>query len=75
MSTRIIYMLEFGSKIKELRAEKGLTQAQLAKALNLSLGTIAKYEVNSIQPSPSVLLDIAKFFNITLDELFGYENN
>ena len=68
-------MLKFGGKIKELRAEKGLTQAQLAKALNLSLGTIANYEVNSIQPNPSVLLDIAKFFNITLDELFGYENN
>ena len=30
---------------------------------------------SKILPSPSVLLDIAKFFNITLDELFDYENN
>jgi transcriptional regulator, XRE family len=66
-------MLELGYKIKELRAEKGITQEELAKTLNLSVSTISMYEINKILPSPSVLLDIAKFFNISLDELFGYE--
>lgn len=68
-----IIMIAFGNKIKELRKIKGLTQKQLAKELNMSLSSIAMYEINKAQPSPDVLLLMSKFFDVSMDELFGIE--
>jgi transcriptional regulator, XRE len=63
-------MLKFGDKIKALRKQKGITQAQLKNELHVSLSTIGMYETNKIQPSPDMLNAIAKYFEISLDELF-----
>ena len=66
-------MNTFGSKLKFLREEKGLTQTQLAKLVYIDKSTIAKYENNNIQPSTHMVIVMAKFFNVSTDYLLGLE--
>lgn len=63
-----------GLKLKELRIEKGLTQIELAKQLNLDKSTIAKYETDKIEPSITMLKQFCKFFNVSADYLLGLED-
>jgi len=63
-----------GQKIKELRKEKGLTQAELARCLNVTRSAVALWETDNTDPDIKNIIEIAKFFNITLDELFGLED-
>ena len=64
-------MIEFGKKIKELRKEKNITQKQLAEILQVTKSTIGNYEINRIRPSHEILLAIAEYFDVSLDELYG----
>ena len=50
-----------GQRLKELREEKGLTQKQVAAALNLNTVTYLHYEKAQREPPLSVLADMAKF--------------
>ncbi|SHF15242.1 Helix-turn-helix domain-containing protein [Desulforamulus putei DSM 12395] len=61
----------FPKNLKNLRAEKGLTQKKLAEILKLDESTICKYEKGSCLPSQKVLLKIGDYFNVSLDELLG----
>ena len=61
----------FGERLKELRIEKGLKQKEVAKALNISSIALLHYEKNQREPSFDLLIDIAKYFNTSLDYLFG----
>ena len=64
-------MLNIGSKITELRKNKGLSQAQLAEAVNASRDIIGKYERNDNSPSIEMALKIAKVFDVSVDYLLG----
>ncbi len=66
----IIYLAE---KIKELRAEKGISQDKLAQYLNVSFQAVSKWENGSTYPDISLLPEIARFFNVTVDELLQVE--
>lgn len=65
----------FGSKLKELRLEKKLTQDELAQALNTkydlneSKATISQFENNKRVPDLDRIINIADFFGVTLDDL------
>lgn len=61
----------FANKLKELRTQHGLTQAQLAKKLNIGTSTIGMYESNIRKPSFEVLIKIAIFFNVSTDYLIN----
>jgi len=61
----------FSVNLRELRNKKSITQAQLAESLNVSQKTIAHLENNYRKPSYELLLFIADFFKISLDELVG----
>ena len=58
-----------GQRLKELREEKGLTQKQVAAALNLNTVTYLHYEKAQREPPLSVLADMAKFFDVSVDYL------
>ena len=58
-------------RIKELRIEKGLSQMQLAKALNMSQSAIAKWELNKTEPTASAIVALARFFDESADYLLG----
>ena len=64
----------FGERLKELRVEKGESQAETAKALGISSVCYLHYEKNQREPSFDILILIAKHFNISLDYLFGLED-
>ncbi len=67
-------MIDIGSKIKELRLEKGLLQKDLAIQIGVARNTITQYEKNLANPSYEVLIAIAKFFNVSTDFLLGVED-
>lgn len=58
-------------RLKELRENKQLTQAQLSKSLNISSSTIGMYEQGRRFPDENLLKHIAKFFNVSIDYLLG----
>lgn len=60
-------------KIKELRLENGLTQKELAKAINTSNKNIWAYENEKAFPPPETLIALANFFEVTVDELVGHD--
>lgn len=62
--------MTIGEKIKSLRQQNGVTQEKLAEYLNISYQSISKWENNNAVPDFSLLVPIANFFAVTLDELF-----
>ncbi len=66
-------MKEFGERLKELRAEKGITQKQLASVLNVSGNTVHSWECDKQEPSMAMLLVLSAYFEVSLDYLFGKE--
>ena len=61
-------------KLRELRLEKGVTQKEVARALNISKSAYANYEQGVREPSYSVLINICKYFKVSADYLLGLEN-
>ena len=61
-----------GTKIQTLRKNKNMTQAQLAQVLAVSSQSVSKWENHLSAPDISLLPIIARFFGITMDELFNY---
>lgn len=60
-----------GDRIKSLRKERGYSQKELAKVLNISPSCLCKYEANKAQIPPETLIAIADTLNVSLDYLFG----
>ena len=61
----------FTERLKELRKEKGLTLDQLEIATGLSRSAISDYENGKRTPSASVIITLARFFEVTTDYLLG----
>ena len=66
-------MVDFEDRLKTLRATHGLTQADLAKRLNITKSVVSYYERQERSPSPDVLVKIANVFHVTTDYLLGIE--
>lgn len=67
--------MTFGERLKYLREEKELHQYELAEYLNISSRMISYYEADKHFPSDAqMVIDLAKFFNVSLDYLFGISN-
>ncbi len=64
-------MTEFSGRLRELRQEKGLTQSQVAKIVNMSKMAISHWESGHSEPSISQLIDLSEFFGVTVDYLVG----
>ena len=58
-------------RLKELRDEHGLTQAELGRLLNISPSAIGMYEQGRREPSIEALIKIADYFCVTTDYLLG----
>ncbi len=56
-------------RLVKLRTNKGLSQYELARILNLSRGQISNYELGSRQPDYETLSKIADFFDVSTDYL------
>lgn len=59
----------YGTRIRQLRISKGLTQEQLAERISISRTYIVKIE-SGLQIGPiEIAIELAKFFNVSLDFL------
>lgn len=61
-------------KLAELRKEKGLTQLQLAIALDMSVKKLAAWEQERSQPCIEDICLLADYFQCSVDELLGRED-
>lgn len=62
-----------GANIKRLRREKGITQEQLAEAMNVSCAAVSKWERGETFPDVTLLQPLAFYFGVSLDSLMGYD--
>ncbi len=58
-------------KLKELRLSKGLTQAQVAEAVDISAANYSRYESNINEPPLAVICKLADFFNCSVDYILN----
>ena len=66
-------IVKFGSLLKELRKERGLTQEQLAEKLGVTNRTVSRWETGTNIPDLDVLIDISEFYQIDVKELLSGE--
>lgn len=66
--------MDFGERLRDLREEKNLTRHLLANKLNVSYSTISKYETNIRFPDKGTLIELANFFDVSLDYLLCRSN-
>ena len=63
--------INLGEKLRKLRKEKGNTQEELAKFLNISVQSVSKWECGDGHPDITLLPSIAAYYSVTIDTLFG----
>lgn len=64
--------IHLGEKIRTLRKEAGFTQEQLAEALGVTTGAVYKWESGRATPELEMLVEIAEFFETSVDALLDY---
>ena len=72
MST--VSMEKFCFRLKELRVEKKLSQADLATATGLTQGAITYWETGQRVPNATAVITLARFFGVTTDYLLGEQD-
>lgn len=66
-------MVDLGTRLKDLRKGRGLTQLQVAQRVGISKAMVSSYELSARQPSYDVLVKLAALFGVTTDYLLGVE--
>jgi len=62
---------KMGEFIKELRKEKGITQEELSRLLNVGREAISKWESGECYPETEKLIKLSELFNYNIDELLN----
>jgi len=62
------------NRIEEIRKERGVRQEELAKALGVSRQTISSLENGRYNPSILLAYKTAKYFDMTIEEVFCFED-
>ena len=66
-------MLKIGENILQKRKERGITQEELAEFMMVTKASVSKWETGQSHPDILLLPKLATFFNISVDELIGYD--
>lgn len=61
------------NRLEEIRRQRGIKQEELAAALEVSRQTIGSLENGRYNPSILLAFKIALFFDMTIEEIFIYE--
>lgn len=67
--------IKIGAKIKNLRKRDGRKQEELANALGVTCQAVSRWEANGGYPDMETIPAIANYFNVSIDELFGYSKD
>lgn len=63
------------NRLEEIRKERGVTQEELASSLEVSRQTIGSLENGRYNPSILLAFKIARYFQMTIEEIFIYEED
>ena len=66
-------MVDFSQRLKKLRVDKHLTQAQVAKRVGVTASMVSSYETDIRLPSYDVMLRLADLFGVSVVYLLGRE--
>ena len=67
--------MDFPTRLRELRKGKNVSQTVLANNIGVVLKQVQRYEAGQNDPTLSVLLALADFFDVSLDYLVGRSND
>ena len=67
--------IELANRLAELRKQKGLSQEELADKLQVSRQAISKWERGEASPDTDNLIELAKIYGVSLDELVGLSSD
>ena len=63
------------NRIDEIRKARGIRQEEFAKALGVSRQTISSLETGRYNPSIQLAFKIARYFGMTIEDVFIYEED
>lgn len=63
----------FASRIKKLRSDRNLSLDGLANELGINKSRIGMWETNGTVPRDDILIQLSKYFNVSIDYLLGNE--
>lgn len=66
-------MVNVKNKLEEIRKERGITQEELAKILEVSRQTVGSLENGRYNPSIILAFKIARYFEMAIEDIFIYE--
>lgn len=58
-------------RLKELREDLGTKQEDIAQKLNIGRSTYANYESGAAEPNISILIDLSRIYNVSIDYICG----
>ena len=62
------------NRIKDLREDRDLRQADVANAVGIDQRSLSNYETGKTNPDSETIIKLAKFFGVTCDYLLGISN-
>lgn len=62
-------MVDFSQRLRQLRSDKHLTQAQVAERVGVTASMVSSYETDIRLPSFEVMIRLADLFGVTVDYL------
>lgn len=66
--------MNIGKIIKELRQSAGISQQELAEAIQVNRSAVSFWESGVNEPKATYIARLAKYFGVTSDYLLGLEN-
>ena len=67
--------MTISDSFRRFRKEYGLTQQNVADALNIQKSAYQRYEKGRVVPAATVIINLADFFNVSTDYLLGRSDN
>lgn len=68
-------MATLNDRLVELKESRNLLQKDIAQSVGLSLRSYQRYEYGEREPTSSILIALADYFDVSLDYLVGRSNN
>lgn len=66
--------IKFAKRLKELRKNENMSQAQVAKLVGVAQSNVSDWENGISRPEYENLVALAKFFDVSVDYLIGYKD-
>ena len=60
-----------GERLKEIRRNRGINQEELGAIIGVQSSAVSRYETDKDDPSDKIKVEIARYFNVSLDYLLG----